>query len=99
MKKGWQIIIAVVSIMILLGGICVGVGFITGAEFDRIFTVVDNRYNVTVYADWFREEVLGSYIPSLRDAWNGTEPAESVPAESAPAENSTEAPAVTAPAG
>ena len=85
MKKGWQIIIAVVSIMVLLGGICMGVGFITGAETDRIFTVMDNRYNISVYAQWFQEDILGEYIPKLVEAWNGTAPTETVPELTEPA--------------
>jgi len=64
MKKGWQIIIAAVSIMVLLGGICVGVGFITGAEYDRIATVLDNRYNLSIYYDY----VVNELVPALQNA-------------------------------
>lgn len=64
MKKGWQIIIAAVSIMVLLGGICVGVGFITGAEYDRIATVLDNRYNLSIYHDY----VVNELVPALQNA-------------------------------
>lgn len=64
MKKGWQIIIATVSIMVLLGGICIGVGFITGAESSRIVTVLDNRYNLTIYYDYLVDQL----IPALQNA-------------------------------
>ena len=64
MKKGWQIIIAAVSIMVLLGGICVGVGFITGAEYDRIATGLDNRYNLSIYYDY----VVNELVPALQNA-------------------------------
>ena len=80
MKKGWQIIIAVVSIIVLLGGICMGVGFITGADTGRIFTVLDNRYDITLYMDWFREDVLGDYIPRLVEAWKSGAPESAAPA-------------------
>lgn len=64
MKKGWQIILAAVSIMVLLGGICIGVGFITGAEPERIATVLDNRYNITIYYEY----VVDQLVPALDNA-------------------------------
>ena len=92
MKKGWQIIIAAVSIMILLGGICMGVGFITGAEFDRIYTVVDNRLNITVYTEWVKEEVIDGYLPSLKEAWDDSAPTESAPVSDSVPGDGTAAP-------
>ena len=48
MKKGWKIIGILVLVVIILGGICAGVGMMTGAEFDRIYDVLDAKYNLTI---------------------------------------------------
>ena len=36
MTKGWKIIGSVVLVLILLGAICIGVGFMTGGELLRV---------------------------------------------------------------
>ena len=55
MKKAWRIIISIVLIAVLLGGVCVGVGFITGADTDRIYSVLDSRYNLTDWIAYIKE--------------------------------------------
>ena len=40
MKNAWRIIIMVVLVAILLGGVGVAVGMMTGADFTRIYSVV-----------------------------------------------------------
>ena len=55
MKSGWKIILIVVVIAILLGAICIGVGAMTGADFTRIWTTLDNRYHVDMYYQYFVE--------------------------------------------
>lgn len=49
MKKAWKIILIIVLIAILLGALCVGVGLLTGAKMDVIFSVLDDRYHIEVY--------------------------------------------------
>ena len=46
MKKGWRLIILVVLVAVLLGAVAVAVGFMTGAETTRIYSVLDARYNL-----------------------------------------------------
>lgn len=53
MKKGWRVIIMIVLVAVLLGGVAVAVGFMTGAETDRIYSVLDNRYNITMWLEYF----------------------------------------------
>ena len=49
MKKGWKVILIIVFILILLGVVCAGVGVMTGADFDRIYSVLDERYHIDMY--------------------------------------------------
>ena len=55
MKSGWKIILIVVVVAILLGAICIGVGAMTGADFSRIWAMLDNRYHVDMYYQYFVE--------------------------------------------
>lgn len=57
MAKGWKIVIAISFAAIVLGGVCIGVGLLTGAEFERIFNTLDQRYMLTDYYNWFLEAV------------------------------------------
>ena len=41
MKNAWRIIIMVVLVAILLGGVGIAVGMMTGADFTRIYSVLD----------------------------------------------------------
>ena len=49
MKKAWKVIFTIVLIAVLLGALCVGVGLLTGAKMDVIYSVLDDRYHVEVY--------------------------------------------------
>lgn len=64
MKRAGQIIITLVLVVVLVGAVCAGVGIITGAQMDRIFSVMDDRYNLTIYYEYIVEQL----IPAFRDA-------------------------------
>lgn len=49
MKRGWKIILIIVVAALVLGGLSVGVGMMTGADMDRIYSVMDNRYHISMY--------------------------------------------------
>lgn len=49
MSKAWKIILTVVMIAILIGAVCVGVGLITGGEWERIHASLDARYHLDMY--------------------------------------------------
>lgn len=55
MKNGWRIILVIVVIAILLGALCMGVGAMTGADYDRIWSTLDDRYHVDMYYQYFLE--------------------------------------------
>lgn len=46
MAKVWRVVISIVGIVILLGGVCVLVGVITGGDFERIKALFDVRFDV-----------------------------------------------------
>ena len=80
MSKSWRVISLIVLIAILLGAVCVGVGLITGGDWDRIYTTLDARYHVDMYVDY-----VGEVFTVIKDAW--VNPPASPPAipEAAPA--------------
>ena len=64
MSKSWRVISLVVLIAILFGAVCVGVGLVTGGEWDRIYSTLDARYHIDMYIDY-----IGDVFTVLKDAW------------------------------
>ena len=61
MKNGWRVIISIVLIAILLGGVCIGVGVITGAEMDRVYSVLDKQYNLNALYKYVTEDLVAEF--------------------------------------
>ena len=61
MSKGWRIIGTLVLVMVLLGGICIGVGFMTGGNVAEVYSNLNVRYNLSgyweVYSQWAMDVV------------------------------------------
>ena len=57
MSKGWRVVLTVVMVAVLLGAVCVGVGLVTGGEWDRIYSVLDARYHVDIYVQYAQQVV------------------------------------------
>ncbi len=64
MKKVWRVILVIVVISIAVGAVSAGVGVLTGADFERIGAVFEDRvaeqYNVDLNAfihEWIPETV------------------------------------------
>ena len=74
MKKAWRIIIVIVLVAILLGAVSVGVGFMTGADADRIISVLDSRYNVVAWFNYFTQDIP-QFISELFGSLLGSESA------------------------
>lgn len=55
MKRGWRVIIIIVLVAVLLGGVSLAVGFMTGAETTRIMDTLDARYNINMWVDWISQ--------------------------------------------
>ena len=68
MSKAWRVVIIIVLIALILGAVAFGVGVITGADFNRIYSVLDEKYNLDIYsdlnmwADWINTE-FGIKLP------------------------------------
>ena len=58
MKKGWRIIFGVVLVAVILGGLCCGVGLLTGADSDRIILNLDEHYQLRTYINSYTSYVL-----------------------------------------
>ena len=51
MKKGWRVILGIVLAALVLGGICFGVGLLTGADLQRIILNLDEHYQLMTYVN------------------------------------------------
>ena len=49
MNRGWRVILGIVLVALILGGLSVGVGLLTGADTDRIILNLDEHYQVMTY--------------------------------------------------
>ena len=58
MKKIWSFLWIIVVVLLVLGIVCAGVGFLTGADFGRIFEIVDKEYDVV--------KTAGAYYDSFQ---------------------------------
>lgn len=70
MKKAGRVVLVIVLAAVLLGFVCVGVGIITGADFTRIYSALDNRYNIGAYQQAYTayaQQVFGA----ITEAWQG----------------------------
>ena len=61
MKNGWRIILAIVLVLILFGGVCLGVGVMTGADTGRIYTVLDKQFNLTGLYQYITADVPAAF--------------------------------------
>ncbi len=64
MKKGWRIVGVIVLVAVLLGAVAVGVGLMTGADSVRIYSVLDNRYHITMYYE-YAQQVMDILLAEL----------------------------------
>ena len=55
MKKGWKIVFTIFLIVVVIGIIGVGVGMLTGAEYTRIYSVLDDQYHIDMWLNYFAE--------------------------------------------
>ena len=67
MKKGSQIILGIVIVAIVVGGLCIGVGFLTGADSVRIVQNLDDHFQLRAYVDAYMNYAgeLLQYVRSL----------------------------------
>ena len=61
MRNGWRIILVIVLVAILFGGICLGVGIMTGADMSRVYTVLDKQFNLTGLYQYLTVDVPNAF--------------------------------------
>lgn len=62
MSRAWRVVITIVLIAVIFATVCVGVGLLTGADFSRIYSVFDNRYNVEMYYRYVTVDLYNWFI-------------------------------------
>ena len=61
MKKGWRVILGIVLVAVIFGGLCCGVGMLTGADSERIIMNLDEHYQVMTYINTYTSYVTGLF--------------------------------------
>ena len=67
MSKGWRVIGTLVLVLVLLGAICIGVGFMTGGDVAGIYSTINARHHITEYWNQWSQWAL----TSLNNIWEG----------------------------
>ena len=57
MKRAWSIVLVIVFIAILLGAIAIGVGYLTGADLEQVYTTLS-------------DSPVAVFIQRLLDIWD-----------------------------
>lgn len=63
MRKAWEIVLSIVSIAIGIALLAIIVGFITGAETERIYGVFERLFEVSYNINL--DELIHSWIPDV----------------------------------
>lgn len=67
MKSAWKIVLTVAGVTLAFAALCIIVGLITGADFDRIYSVFERlfqlNYNINL------DELLNTWLPSVIDTF------------------------------
>lgn len=61
MKNGWRVVLIIVLVAILFGGVCLGVGIMTGSDMSRIYTVLDKQFNLTGMYQYITVDVPNAF--------------------------------------
>ena len=70
MKKVLRFVAFLALAILVIGGICIAAGYLTGAESSRIYSVVDNTYGLTALLDSL-SSAWNQALADLTAAWNG----------------------------
>lgn len=61
MKKGWRIIFGVFLVAVILGGLCCGVGLLTGADSNRIILNLEEHYQLMTYVNIYTDFITNLF--------------------------------------
>ena len=62
MSRACRVVITIVLIAVLFATVCIGVGLLTGADFSRVYSVFNNKYNVGMYYEWLTVDVYQWFL-------------------------------------
>ncbi len=72
MSKGWRIIGGIVLVLLLLGAISIGVGFLTGGNINNITDQLEQQYLLTqrweAYSQW-GTTVFQNIVEGVKGLW------------------------------
>ena len=68
MKEAGRIVLTIVLIAVLLGAVCVGVGLMTGADTMRVYSTLDERYNISGRYEAY-SQYAGDVVEAVTEAW------------------------------
>ncbi len=57
MKNVWKVLLIIVAVMLIIGAVAFGVAIFTGADIQRIHSVLDNRYHVDMYIQYGQQVI------------------------------------------
>ena len=72
MSKGGRIVGSVVLVLILLGAISIGVGFMTGGDLADIYSTLNLRYNLSGYWEAYSQWAVTTFnnlVQGLSQLW------------------------------
>ena len=72
MSKGWRIIGTLILVLVLLGGICIGVGFMTGGDVVEIYAGLNSKYNLSGYWESWSQYAVNCFwivVEAVRGLW------------------------------
>lgn len=69
MKKAWSVVLVVVFVAILLGATAIGVGYLTGADIEQVYTTLENSpaavFILRLIAYWEKSVSFFSGLPAM----------------------------------
>lgn len=69
MNKSGRIIFIIVLAAVLLGAVCIGVGLMTGADVMRVYSTLDDRYNIAAYQQAYTQ-YAAQMMNAFSEVWN-----------------------------
>ena len=61
MEDAWRVVAVVVMIAVMMAVIAVGVGLLTGGSTERVFRLLEQKYQVVEYAKAYITWIVGVY--------------------------------------
>lgn len=57
MRKAWKVVTVIALVIMVLAAVLFAVGMLTGADMDRIYSVLNSRYSLGYYIQYFADYI------------------------------------------